>query len=51
MNWSEKIRAVESVAFAGDVRKRHRNRYKLSTRLGMWGFDTLRMGGLISIQW
>jgi O-methyltransferase involved in polyketide biosynthesis len=50
-DWSERIRAVESVAFAGDVRKQNRNRYKLSTGLGMWGFDALRMGGLISIQW
>jgi O-methyltransferase involved in polyketide biosynthesis len=50
-DWSEKIRTVESIPFAGDVRRHNRSRYKLSTRLGMWGFDTLRMGGLISIQW
>jgi O-methyltransferase involved in polyketide biosynthesis len=49
MDWSAKIRTVESIPFFGDIR-RH-GRYKLSTRLGMWGFDTLRMGGLICVKW
>jgi hypothetical protein len=51
MDWSAKIRTVESIPFGGDIRRHNRNRFKLSTRLGMWGFDTLKMGGLISIQW
>jgi O-methyltransferase involved in polyketide biosynthesis len=48
-DWSPKIRKVESVPFFGDLRKE--KRFKLSSRINMWGLDKLRMGFLVSIQW
>jgi O-methyltransferase involved in polyketide biosynthesis len=53
MSWSPKIRAIERVLFFGDIRKRNRNRnrYKVSTKVNMWGFDALKMGGLICLKW
>jgi O-methyltransferase involved in polyketide biosynthesis len=50
-DWSTKIRTVESVPFFGDMRKQNRGRYKLSTKLNIWGFDALKMGSLISLKW
>jgi O-methyltransferase involved in polyketide biosynthesis len=47
--WSPRVIMVESVPFFGETRKE--KRVKLSTRVNMWGFDTLKMGQLISVQW
>jgi O-methyltransferase involved in polyketide biosynthesis len=43
------IRKVESVSFFRDLRKE--KRFKLSTRINMWGLDKMKMGSLISIRW
>ncbi|MDR1062214.1 MAG: class I SAM-dependent methyltransferase [Clostridiales bacterium] len=48
-DWSPRGIAVESVPFFGETRKEVR--VKLSTRVNMWGFDTLKMGQLISVRW
>jgi O-methyltransferase involved in polyketide biosynthesis len=48
-DWSPKIRKVESVPFFGDLRKE--TRFKLSSRINMWGLDKLKMGFLVSVQW
>jgi O-methyltransferase involved in polyketide biosynthesis len=48
-DWSPKIRKVESISFFGDLRKG--KRFKLSSRINMWGLDTLKMGFLVSVQW
>jgi O-methyltransferase involved in polyketide biosynthesis len=47
--WSAKIHTAKSIPFFGEIRKA--NHYKLSTKLNMWGYDTLKMGYLISIKW
>jgi O-methyltransferase involved in polyketide biosynthesis len=51
MRWSPKIRKVEAIKFFADARKRRGEHYKLSTRFNMWGYDALKMGSLISLQW
>jgi hypothetical protein len=43
------IRKVESVSFFRDLRKE--KRFKLSTRINMWGPDKMKMGSLIGIRW
>jgi hypothetical protein len=48
-DWSPRICKVESVPFFGDLRKE--KRFKLSSRINMWGLDKLKMGFLVSIQW
>ncbi|MDR1219879.1 MAG: class I SAM-dependent methyltransferase [Treponema sp.] len=48
-NWSPKIRKAESVPFFGDIRKQ--KRFKLASRVGMWGLEKLKMGCLISLRW
>jgi O-methyltransferase involved in polyketide biosynthesis len=48
-DWSPKIRKVESVPFFGNLRKE--KRFKLSSRINMWGLDKLKMGFLVSVQW
>jgi O-methyltransferase involved in polyketide biosynthesis len=48
-SWSPKINKVESVPFFGGLWKE--SRFKLSSRVNMWGLDKLKMGFLISIQW
>jgi O-methyltransferase involved in polyketide biosynthesis len=48
-NWSPKIRAVESVPLFSGLQKR--TRFKLSTRLNMWGLDNLKMGFIVSVRW
>jgi O-methyltransferase involved in polyketide biosynthesis len=47
--WSPKISKVESVPFFGALWKE--KRFKLSSKLNMWGLDKLKMGLLISVQW
>ncbi|MDR1412662.1 MAG: class I SAM-dependent methyltransferase [Actinomycetes bacterium] len=48
-NWSPHIRTIESIPFFAGLWKERR--FKLSSKINMWGFDTLKMGKLISIQW
>jgi O-methyltransferase involved in polyketide biosynthesis len=48
-DWSPKIHKVESILFFGDLRKD--KRFKLSSRIGIWGLEKLKMGFLVSIQW
>jgi O-methyltransferase involved in polyketide biosynthesis len=48
-SWSPKIRKVEGIPFFGGLWKE--NRFKLSSRVNMWGLDKLKMGQLISVQW
>jgi O-methyltransferase involved in polyketide biosynthesis len=48
-SWSSNIRKVDGVPFFGSLWKE--NRLKLSTRVTMQAFDTLKMGQLISVQW
>jgi O-methyltransferase involved in polyketide biosynthesis len=48
-SWSPKIRRVESVPFFGELRKD--KRFKLSTKMTIWGLEKLKMGCLISVQW
>jgi ferredoxin len=40
---------VESIPFFGDLQKE--KRFKLSSRINMWGLDKLKMGFLASVQW
>ncbi|MDR2655517.1 MAG: class I SAM-dependent methyltransferase [Oscillospiraceae bacterium] len=47
--WSPKIRKVESVLFFGDLWKE--KRFKLSSKISMWGLDKLKMGFLVSVIW
>jgi O-methyltransferase involved in polyketide biosynthesis len=47
--WSPKIQKIESVPFFGEFCKD--KRFKLSTKINMLGFDKLKMGYIISIQW
>jgi O-methyltransferase involved in polyketide biosynthesis len=47
--WSPRICKVESVPFFGDLRKE--KRFKLSSRINMWGLDKLKMGFLVSVRW
>jgi O-methyltransferase involved in polyketide biosynthesis len=47
--WSPRAVTVESVPLFGEARKHLR--VKLSTRVNMWGFDTLKMGSLINVRW
>jgi O-methyltransferase involved in polyketide biosynthesis len=46
--WSPEIRKVETIPFFGSLRKE--KRFKLSSRINMWGLDKLKMGLLISVQ-
>jgi O-methyltransferase involved in polyketide biosynthesis len=48
-DWSPKIRKVESLPFFGGLWKEPR--FKLSSRINMWGLDKLKMGFLVSVQW
>jgi O-methyltransferase involved in polyketide biosynthesis len=49
-DWSAKIRTVESGhRFFCELRKE--SRFKLFTRLSMWGLDVLKLGFLVSVQW
>jgi O-methyltransferase involved in polyketide biosynthesis len=48
-SWSTKIRKVESVSFFDDLWKKRR--FKLSTKINMWGLEKLKMGSLVSVTW
>jgi O-methyltransferase involved in polyketide biosynthesis len=48
-DWSPKISKVESVPFFGNLRKE--GRFKLSTRISMWGLEKLKMGFFVSVRW
>ena len=48
-SWSPQIRKVESVAFFGGLWKE--SRFKLFTKVNMWGLDALKMGMLVSVEW
>jgi hypothetical protein len=47
--WSPKISKVESVPFFNGLWKE--GRFKLSSKMNMWGLDKLKMGMLVSIRW
>jgi O-methyltransferase involved in polyketide biosynthesis len=48
-SWSPGIREVECVPFFDGMWKERR--FKLSSRVNMWGLDKLKMGFLVSVKW
>jgi O-methyltransferase involved in polyketide biosynthesis len=48
-SWSPKISKVESIPFFDGLWKEPR--FKLSSKLNMWGLEKLKMGSLVSVQW
>ncbi|MDR2673107.1 MAG: class I SAM-dependent methyltransferase [Coriobacteriales bacterium] len=48
-SWSPKIRKVETIPFFEGLWRE--KRFKLSSRIQMWGLDKLKMGFLVSLLW